>query len=102
MSEHYDDGEPLDPSMFDEERFRNLIELGLVNLNHSDRERADRFLRAGAAFVARSVGEDVEIGWSSRATQRSWPPHGLPCGEPSLNLCATKIAVRSSRSSRRR
>ena len=47
--------------MFDEERFRNLIELGLVNLNHSDRERADRFLRAGAAFVARSVGDDVEI-----------------------------------------
>jgi hypothetical protein len=61
MSEHYDDGEPLDPSMLDEERFRNLIELGLVNLNHSDRERADRFLRAGAAFVARSVGDDVEI-----------------------------------------
>ena len=61
MSEHYDEGEPLDPSMFDEERFRNLIELGLVNLNHSDRERADRFLRAGAAFVARSVGDDVEI-----------------------------------------
>ena len=61
MSEHDDDGEPLDQSMFDEERFRNLIELGLVNLNHFDRERADRFLRAGAAFVARSVGNDVEI-----------------------------------------
>ena len=61
MREHYDEGEPLDPSMFDEERFRNLIELGLVNLNHSDRERGDRFLRAGAAFVARSVGDDVEI-----------------------------------------
>ena len=61
MSEHDDDGEPLDQSMFDEERFRNLIELGLVNLNHSDRERADRFLRAGTAFVARSVGDDVEI-----------------------------------------
>jgi hypothetical protein len=61
MSEHYDEGELLDRSIFDEERFRNLIELGLVNLNHSDRERADRFLRTGAAFVARSVGYDVEV-----------------------------------------
>jgi hypothetical protein len=42
MSEHYDDGEQLDPSIFNQERFRNLIELGLVNLNHSDRERSNR------------------------------------------------------------
>jgi hypothetical protein len=61
MSEHDDDGEVLDQSTLNEERFRNLIELGLVNLNHSDRERADRFLRAGAAFVARSIGDDVEV-----------------------------------------
>jgi hypothetical protein len=61
MSEPDQDGTVLDQSTLNEERFRNLIELGLVNLNHSDRERADRFLRAGAAFVARSIGDDVEV-----------------------------------------
>ena len=65
--------------MFDEERFRNLIELGLVNLNHSDRERADRFLRAGAAFVARSVGDDVEI--------------ALEFTDDAANLAAARAAV---------
>jgi hypothetical protein len=61
MSEHDDVGEALDRSIFNEERFRNLIELGLVNLNPSDRERADRFLHAGAAFIARAVGDDVAV-----------------------------------------
>jgi len=79
MGEQYEEGEPLDRSIFAEERFRNLIELGLVNLNHSDRERADRFLRAGAAFVARSVGDDVEI--------------ALEFTDDAANLAAARAAV---------
>ena len=51
--------EPLDPAIFDEDRFRNLIELGIAD--HPD-PRIGRFLRAGAQFVTYPLeGERVRI-----------------------------------------
>jgi hypothetical protein len=41
---------PLDASMFDPDRYRALIELGLTT--HGERARVDRWLRAGAEFTA--------------------------------------------------
>src|SRR4051794_31465561 len=42
-------GQPLDPSSFDAERVRGLIELSLAT--HPNRVLVDHFLRAGAEFT---------------------------------------------------
>jgi hypothetical protein len=73
-----------------------LIEPGLVNLNRSDRERGDGFLRAGAAFVACAVGDDVAARWEIHRRQRKLTAPGAAVGRGSLNLCATRLAARPS------
>lgn len=53
-------GQPIDPEQLDPDRFRGLIELGLVD--HPERARLDRFLRAGAEFTAYPrEGDSIEI-----------------------------------------
>jgi hypothetical protein len=46
-------------SMFDPERVRNLIALGIER--HPERERVDRFLRAGAGFFAKHDNGELQF-----------------------------------------
>jgi hypothetical protein len=48
-----------EPTYLDSERARNLIELAIRT--HPEKDRVYRFLRCGAGFVARRVGDQVEF-----------------------------------------
>ena len=92
--------EPLDPAIFDEDRFRNLIELGIAD--HPD-PRIGRFLRAGAQFVTYPLeGERVRIMLEFTEAAPALAALRAEVSGQGQNRSKTRTATRGSTSSSRR